>query len=713
MLESFAIVACVGAGATAPARERKPDPPAAEDEARPYRTVVRAKTPTSRRRALERRSPGFATVVELEDPKAAPVRDGLAEVVARTPGVHVRSLGGLGQFSSVSIRGSTSQQVGVFLDGVPVTSSFAGLLDLADLPIEGMSRVEIHRGFVPIAFGAASLGGAIDLVSAAPDDARPHAHAMVGFGSFLTRQARGGVVLVPRRRLAIGMRVAYGGTRGNFPYFDDGGTPVSTVDDRTGERVNAGYDRVLGQLRIDARAGAWRIGVQELVSWKQQGIPGPAAAPAREAAQSEVVARTTASAGRAIGRPGGSLEWVLGLGVGRRRFVDPLAEIGVGDDDQVAVTIDAYISPRWRVPLWRGAFLTAMADQRTEWLAIDQRVERMPSGDADRARLGFGAGAELEQFLWDGRVQLVPAVRVDGFVSRFAVADDEGEQDDEGTNSLSAGVSPRFGARVSPLEILSVRGSVGRFLRAPSLVELFGDRGFFVGNEGLRPEHGLAADGGVVVDVDRPRVRAYAQLAGFWSKSRDLIQWVSAGSVARPQNVAGARVRGLEAAANVADGEGMAELAIHYTLLDAVDRSGAPDRDGNALPGRPRHDLYTRASFGRAFAVRGVAVEPRVAYTVELVARTYLDPHERYVLPPRLLQGIGVELHVARRVHAGFEVRNLLDVRTSTVTLPIASDRPSVVPVADFIGYPLPGRSLWGTLRVDFDLPTRGGNERP
>jgi vitamin B12 transporter len=300
-------------------------------------------------------------------------------------------------------------------------------------------------------------------------------------------------------------------------------------------------------------------------------------------------------------------------------------------------------------------------------------------------------------------------VRVDGFASRFAVAADAGEQDDEGENSLAAGVSPRFGARVAPWEIVSLRGSIGRFLRAPSLVELFGDRGFFVGNEGLRPEHGVSADGGIVLDVDRTRVRAYAQVAGFWVRSHDLIQWVSAGSVARPQNIAGARVRGLETAASIADGEGMAELVINYTLLDAVDRSGAPDRDGRALPGRPRHDLYTRASFGRAFPVRGVAVEPRLAYTVELVARTYLDPHERYVLPPRLLQGIGVELHIAQRVHAGFEVRNLLDVRTAMVTLPIASDRPTAVPVADFIGYPLPGRSLWGTLRVDFDLPTPRG----
>jgi len=710
LLEPLFILAFVGASAPAAAEGRPGDPSPTEDTARSgYRTVVRRKK-VDRRRALERRSPGFTTVVELDDARATPTRDGLGEAVARTPGAHVRSLGGLGQFSSVSLRGSTAQQVGIFLDGVPITSSFAGLLDLADLPIEGLSRIEIHRGWVPVAFGAAAIGGAIDLVSASSivddDEPRPHAHAMVGYGSFRTRQARAGIVLAPHRRVGLGVRVAYGGTRGDFPYYDDGGTPTLTGDDGTRRRTNAGYDRVLAQLRLDARAGAWRIGGQQLVVWKRQGIPGPAAAPARAAAQAELVARTTAAFRRPLGRPGGHLEWIVGLGVGQRRFIDPRAELGVGNDDQSTVTIDAYLSPRWRVPLWRDAFLTVMADHRTEWLAIDQRVVRTPSGDGRRARFGFGAGAELEQFLWQGRVQIVPAVRIDGFASRFDVPADDGEQDDVGRDSLQAGVSPRVGARISPWRIVSLRGSFGRYLRVPSLVELFGDRGWFVGNEGLRPERGLAADGGIVLDVERERFAAHAHVAGFWAKSRDLIQWVSAGSVARPENVAGARVRGLEASTRIAAGE-MVELVAHYTLLDAVDRGPDPARRGRALPGRPRHDLYVRPSFGRTFRVRGVPVEPRLSYTVELVARTYLDPHERYVLPPRLLQGVGLELHVAERVHTGVEVRNLLDVRTATVVLPIAGDRPSAVPVADFIGYPLPGRSVWATLRVDFDLPAR------
>jgi iron complex outermembrane receptor protein len=66
-----------------------------------------------------------------------------------------------------------------------------------------------------------------------------------------------------------------------------------------------------------------------------------------------------------------------------------------------------------------------------------------------------------------------------------------------------------------------------------------------------------------------------------------------------------------------------------------------------------------------------------------------------------VLQGAGVELHLDDRVHLVVEVRNLLDVRTATVVLPVAGARPHSVPIADFIGYPLPGRSVWASLRIE------------
>lgn len=656
------------------------------------------------------RQPGFVTVIATDDAAGGSHRDGLAELLSAAPATHVRSLGGLGQFASVSIRGSAPAQVAMFLDGVPIGSSMAGLVDLADLPVDGLSRIEVHRGHVPIAFGAAAIGGAIDLVST--PDARDHdddGHARIeaGLGSWWTRQ------LATELRARTGrthwaVRTAYGGSTGAFGFYDDRGTRASSDDGITRRTGNA-YDRVLAQLRLLARAGAWRIATHQLVVAKRGGVPGPGSAQARAAANDQLWSRTIVRARHdGIGRPGARLEWLLGLGLEARRFRDPLAELGVGRDDQRSAALDLYLSPRLRLPLWRDAYVTLMTDARIEAIAIDQRVERpdgSPTGDATRRRAAVGAGVELEQFAWGDRLQVVPALRVDAIASAFAVGRGQGEQDDAGRNGATAAVSPRVGVRLSPWRWLALRGSAGRYFRAPSLVELFGDRGFFVGNEGLAPERGWVVDGGVTLEHEGDAGAVQGHVAGFWTRTRDLIQWIAAGTIARPENLAGARVRGLETSlAWQSPGEHWS-VAINYTLLDSEDRSGAPGRDGRALPGRPRHDLFARSGFGWRFAPRGVELAPRFDYTVELVAKTQLDPSGRYVLPPRALQSLGVRLQIDRRVTIGVELRNLLDARTQTVVVPVGDRRPQPVAIADFIGYPLPGRSVWATLRIDLPHP--------
>jgi hypothetical protein len=73
---------------------------------------------------------------------------------------------------------------------------------------------------------------------------------------------------------------------------------------------------------------------------------------------------------------------------------------------------------------------------------------------------------------------------------------------------------------------------------------------------------------------------------------------------------------------------------------------------------------------------------------------------------PHACTASAVELHIARRVHLAAEVRNLFNLRTTTWRPPIAGAPAITVPVSDFFFYPLPGTSLWTSLRVDLNLPT-------
>ena len=66
----------------------------------------------------------------------------LADVLDDTVGVQVRYFGGLGDFATISIRGSTPGQVGFFLDGIPLTRARSGTVNLSDLPLDELARVD-------------------------------------------------------------------------------------------------------------------------------------------------------------------------------------------------------------------------------------------------------------------------------------------------------------------------------------------------------------------------------------------------------------------------------------------------------------------------------------------------------------------------------------------------------------------------------------------
>jgi len=690
----------------------KPVPKASPGPER-YRTVVQHGRGDGQddQRQVDAATPGFATAIDLRRDGARPA-DALPEVLGRSAGATVRSLGGLGQFSALSLRGSTAQQVGVFLDGVPVGGS-GGVVNLGDLPIDTLAHATVHRGLVPVVYGGAAIGGALDLGSdlRCVQDRR-RLSATLGVGSFAAREARASasLPLAPRRRgPCLDLRVGYGGSAGDFPFYNVGDTLQDRRDDATVRRQNNHYDRVLTQIAVHGRSGPWRYSAQELLLAKRQGIPGQATGQQAQATNLEtIVARTVARVRRDLeATRDGHIELLGGFAVDRSRWRDPLGEVGLGVDDQVTRNLDLYLSPRVHVGLWRGATLTTIADARQEWTRVDQRALAPPRGDARRQRIGLGLGIQLDQRLLGGRLHLQPIVRLDLVTSRFAVAAGTGEQDDRGTNHLDIGLSPRLGARLEVLPGVSLRLTGGRYFRPPTLVELFGDRGYIVGNEALRPERGTSLDGGVVVDTGGARTSLYAHAAGFVAWSDRLIQWQQSGPTLRPVNLEGARVSGLETSAALRLLGGDLRFSANYTLLAPVNLGDDPSQRGQPLPGRPRHELYAQASIGHAYQARGAVLAPRLFYTVEHAARTFLDSSGRYEVPRRTLHGVGIELRVADRIHIAAELRNLFNLRTTTWHPPIAGAPAITVPVSDFFFYPLPGISLWTSLRIDLDLPVR------
>lgn len=76
------------------------------------------------------------------------------------PGVSVSQSGGVGQIASVSIRGASTAQNAVFINGLRIGSSTAGGASWAAIPAQLINSIEVVRGPAATAYGADALGGA-------------------------------------------------------------------------------------------------------------------------------------------------------------------------------------------------------------------------------------------------------------------------------------------------------------------------------------------------------------------------------------------------------------------------------------------------------------------------------------------------------------------------------------------------------------------------
>lgn len=111
-------------------------------------------------------SPGTVTVIRPEEFKGE--QKSLPDLLKEVPGVHVREVNGKGQYTTVTVRGSTAAQVGVFVDGVMTNLGGDAAVDLSTIPVKNVERIEVYRGYIPARFGGTFIGGVINVVTKKP-----------------------------------------------------------------------------------------------------------------------------------------------------------------------------------------------------------------------------------------------------------------------------------------------------------------------------------------------------------------------------------------------------------------------------------------------------------------------------------------------------------------------------------------------------------------
>ena len=601
----------------------------------------------------------------------------LAEVLEALPGTTVNSLGGLGDRASLSLRGSSARQVQVHIDGVPLNPDGADGVDLAELPLAAFSRVEVYRSLPPPSFGAAPMGGVLNLVSAT---GAPGVRAAGTVGSYGAR-----------RLLVHGSGASRGGAQvdataegftsaGDFPFFDDNGTAFQRLDDRFARRANNAKAQWSAQARARTAAGRWRFTSFGSAFSRQEGVPGPVGAPAPTAALSSTrgvalfQADVSAGAWCALARA---------FGVWRAEsFADPAGELGVGPNaldsrfSTAGLLIHAGGAPRpGLVPL-----VTVQA-RRDAWSAEDPLAGTPP---APRARAVAAALAVLDVHGPGDRLHASPGVTAT--VVHMADAPQ--------AIAPQTRADPRLALRWSAAPGLDLRAAGFRAWRVPDPTELFGDRGAIVGNPGLRPESAWTAEIGLRGAWSGQGRRLALEVDHFWKRSTDAIVLVqNAQRVARPVNFGAAAVQGVEAGLDLSPAPWLG-LRASFGWTPSVLLTADPAVRGNPVPRLPRWE-----------AASGVFVHAgphlRLGHDFSWTAANTFDATGIFSAPPRAIHGAFARAG-AGPLWAELGVRNLFD--RTTLVWPVdplaAPDGPrAVAPLTDFAGYPLAGRTFLFSLR--------------
>lgn len=115
------------------------------------------------------RLPTNVTILTHKDFLGKPVYT-VADALEGVAGLNIERDGSPGTRTRLKIRGaSSSNRTLVLIDGVPLTHEFEGDVDLTQVPLEAVERIEITRGGASVSYGGDASAGTVNIVMGRPE----------------------------------------------------------------------------------------------------------------------------------------------------------------------------------------------------------------------------------------------------------------------------------------------------------------------------------------------------------------------------------------------------------------------------------------------------------------------------------------------------------------------------------------------------------------
>jgi outer membrane cobalamin receptor len=658
-----AAVAALAVAASAAAQESASGAEAAGDGER-YElgevTVTAARVP-----APSAETPPAVSVVTAAD-IAARGASTVAEALETVVGLSLNDKGPRGSQISVSLRGSTTNQVLVLIDGVRVNEALSGLADLSRLSVENIERIEVVRGAGSSLHGADAVGGVVNIItkkSESPLVVKVElggflpAARVFGFGFAKTERGADAMTLLDSQRLGISWTPRVGealasfsldaSRAGNSYTFIDANDEKRAMENAglLGAEIAAGIDFPLFDGKLSAKASG---------CYQDKGVPGSESAPTLRASEHDM--------------GGGAV-----LRYSAERFLSDYISIEAalfGDWSRVDYENPDQPDDDARHDIATFGFDTVQRAFPAEGLSLTYGLS-ISYASADSDTVGrprrLAAGAFLSPSLSLGDFTIAPSIRYD-FYSDFS------------TRYPLGGLAAALGLVYRASEDDTFKLNASRAYRVPSFNDLYWPAiAGAEGNPDLEPEEAFEANLGY---EHRRKSLAYTAVA-YARYSRGVILWQPGDDgVWRPTNFGDALYPGIEQELKAELSPNLS-VSASYSYLHSFVVSGSLDlADDRRLPMTPVHSLKA--------VVSGSKGPLSWSATATYASLRYLKTANAAYLPAYFTMDAMLRLELPRDASIFAAADNLFDEQYQIIE-----------------GYPMPGTRI----RIGYEMklkPKRG-----
>ncbi len=561
-----------------------------------------------------------------------------ADLINLAPGTTVRDFGGFGKLKTVSIRGSSNDQVVIMLDGIRINNSLGGGVNLSTIPSGYIERIEVVRGGSSAIAGTDAIGGIVNIITKKTREPFTSTYATYGsFNTFLLNAANAGKV-------------------GNLQYLvsfnhaqTDGDFEFKSVNDLTLTRINNDFRSESLLAKLDYSEGDWKLEFLNEFYIDDKGVPGLGEFQSDSARQEDIrnftILRITKFE---FLNKMTDFEFVIYNNFDYLKFQDPTPVVGIPIDTLSKLNNIGF----------RPSFSWYPNEIYTVRSFFEYNYENLNNDDfnnPDRNTVSYFLGNEL--YLYNEKLFIDLLARIDLIFTN-------GTKD-----SSDFAFSPKLGIKYNFYNNLNLKSNISRSFRVPSFSELFfPEQGFIGGNPDLNNETSIDFDIGISYTTPK-----FSFEVNYFLRDVDdliLFVFVSAQRI-EPRNVGKVFENGIESTIIYNPADYLSFYAA-YTFLD-----GELEDTGGQLPGRPKNQFDIRAVFQKYnFKVYGEA--------------HYLDKIPLSVFPKgrttdaRTTFDAGIK-YSWKKYYANLESKNIFNNLN----------------VRDAFDFPLPGRTVFLTMGLN------------